>query len=657
MKRLLSLCLTLGIAMLAALPLTPVPETKATSLEYHNAGSLKLAVSNMGVNRDLTYPPQTGDKLLYQGGIWISGKLQRRDEEGRKIFWLAQNPSAESSGTTFEGAPDWNPSLKAVIDTLTSVCCDGDLDIYELLPAYNFYAGTQPQYVDYNEQDRVLKSILGFPAPREFAWPDPLGTYCFTAPQPTEFASPGFETFTAYFYDFCPLGVVGDRDLGTHREMSIHYPLGLAIQQESYSWNLQNHDRMIVFKITLHNTSLQDTIFDLALGEFVDADIYPAGQADLGVVEDISGYVSGYEFAYSRDASGDGGLSPNWVGHKLILPGFAGNRACWSWNTWYGPIDFHPRNFDYPPRCTANEKYWLMTGRNPRGGEYSPYSSLRSEEEGVHVVEEPTWGDTRFLNALYGNQPGEDDPNPDERLNLAPGASLSYYSVYFAGNGLAEMQNLSQNIDAFIAGGLEIGPSTGLTCIPYLMDLQVVDGQVARLDWHSYTDPHHFELKYKPFDAPASEWAVRKLPGPCRSVWLWELDPGIWYQIKIAAVYEPGEVYLESKTLLTSLGQASEPRYEVPPVSLSLENFPNPFAEKTMIRFSVAAAGPAKLLIVNSKGQLVRELFDSSASPGTFLQLWDGHDANAAVCASGIYFLRLDSGGGSLVRKIALIRD
>ena len=148
------------------------------------------------------------------------------------------------------------------------------------------------------------------------------------------------------------------------------------------------------------------------------------------------------------------------------------------------------------------------------------------------------------------------------------------------------------------------------------------------------------------------------MPAQSRSVWIWDLDPALWYQVKLAAVYKPGpnEVYLESETLLTSLSLGSEPAHEVPPVDLSLASFPNPFREKTLVRFSVMATGPARLKVFNAKGQLVRELFDEHVSRGTFNKIWDGCDANGSKCSPGIYFLRLSSGGTSLQRKLALIR-
>ncbi|MBW6513659.1 MAG: T9SS type A sorting domain-containing protein [Candidatus Syntrophosphaera sp.] len=660
MKNLLTLILAVSCALLAALPADLESSFRALSNENHSAGNIRLQTSNYGNCRELFYPSQNEDQLLYVSSLWVSAKLQRRDAEGRRLFWLAQNPSADSSGTTHEGAPDWNPGLKAVLDTLTSVGFDGDMDLYELLPAHNpLLAGNAEAadlYNQYNARDLVLKSILGYPAPREFAFPDPLGNYCFSDPQPGSFATPGFETLSAYFYDFCPFGTVGDRDLGSSHALNTHYPLGLAIHRESYAWNLQNHDKMVIFKYTLINTSERDTLFDLAIAEYVDGDVIPGGMGIQGASDDVSGYVKGpgYEFAYTRDADGDGGLSPNWLAHKIVLPELAARRHCWYWRVGDGPGDSNPLSFNFAPRRTANEKHWLMTGRNPNPTKFQP---LRPEEEGMWEYEQPQPNDTRFLHTLYSSQPTEADPDPENRLHMTPGASFSFYSVLFVGDGIDDLKARSLAIENFLAGGLQIDPSADLTCIPYLSGFAALDGQVAKVDWHSYTDPARFEVIYKPFDAPAAEWRTQALPGSARSFHLWDLDPQIWYQVKVAAVYNPGpsEVYLESETLLASLDHPPEPSYQIPPFQLGLTAFPNPFRGRVLLSFTLKDPGQTSLKIYNLRGQMVRELIDEDLAAGQQARIWDGRDSNANPCAAGIYLLKLHSGSRSLTRKLILL--
>jgi hypothetical protein len=656
MKRLALVLILFCVTILGALPQEKGDDSKALSVETHTAGNLNLDVGNYGFCGDLIYPVTTGDKLLCQGGIWIGGKLRRRDDEGRLLFWLAQNPSADSSAITYEGAPDWHPWLKPVVDTLCSASIDGYFDVYELLPAHNPLACNNPYYFAYNSRDKVLKSILGYPAPREFEWPDTSGNYCFTDPQPEPSDSPGFETLTSFFYDFCPFGTPGDRDLGASHSMNHHYPLGIAIERSSHAWNLQNHDKMVVFEVTVYNTSEQDTIFDLALAEYVDSDIYPIGQESDGMDEDISGYVPGDEFAYTRDANGDNGLSQNYLAHKLILPGISGKRSCWSWRMTFGPGDLDARSLNYLPFRTANEKYWLMTGRNPR--EYACYS-LRPDDASEQI-EEPVWGDTRFLNTIYGSQPSVADPDPEGRLCLAPGASITYYSVYFIADSIDALKVRSQTIEDFIAGNMEIETTSGLTSIPYILGFDVTGDEVARVSWHSYTDPDHFEVMFKRFNAPASQWQRVTLPGDRREchLWYWMLGLGNCdyrdYELKVAAIYNPGanETYLESETILVNIHESQGGNYQTPPTVTDLDCYPNPFRNYAMARFAVNQAGPVRLAVYNIRGQKVRDLADMTVEPGTYSVLWNGRDDNGSNCGSGIYIMRLECGGTSLVKRI-----
>lgn len=655
MKRFLTLALVLLCGVLSALSLNPEEGERGLYLATHTSGNLTLDVSNQGTIENFTLA-NSGTSYLFKGASWVSGKRQRRDSVGRKLYWLVYPPTPENDYLTYEGAMNWTPSLVAVVDTLTSVGFDGDLDLYELLPAYNpLVTATippNPYYAQYNEQDIVLKSILGSPAPRPFAYPDLLGTYCFTIPQAGTFATPGFETLSGYYYDFCPFGTLGDRDYGANRTQSEHYPLGIALHRESYAWNLQNHNRMFILKTTIYNSSTLDTLFDLAISDYIDCDIKPSSWGPEGALDDVSGYVSGpgYEFAYSRDADGDGGLAPYLVGNKIILPGVNANHACWYWQVGDGPDDFYPRDMNYAPRRTANEKYWLTTGINP---DQNKYMYLGPQLD-IPQYEQPVPNDTRFLNTIYGDQPGTANPN---RLNLAPGANISYYSVLLFGTDLEDLKSRCSFATTFINSGLQIGDTTGLTCIPYLLPL-VYNPASFGLNWQSYTNPEHFEVKYKVYDAPASTWTAINLPGTARSHTLSGLDSNTWYQIKVASIYNPGpnEVYLESQTVLANLSYPTAADDPIQPPNLGLTNYPNPFNPSTSITFELKEAGFAQLTIYNTRGQLVRRLLQQNLPPGRQIQLWDGRDESGSGCGSGIYFLRLDTGRQSQTRKMLLLK-
>ena len=70
-------------------------------------------------------------------------------------------------------------------------------------------------------------------------------------------------------------------------------------------------------------------------------------------------------------------------------------------------------------------------------------------------------------------------------------------------------------------------------------------------------------------------------------------------------------------------------------------NYPNPFNQTTVIPFS-GGAGRMRLIVYNSLGQRIRDLFETTAAQaGSFRVRWDGLTDAGAPAASGVYFARL----------------
>ncbi len=642
------------LVCLAALALPVDADDKNLQAIYQEAGSLRMQISNLGYVEDLS-ELSLGNKFLYKGASWISAKRQRRDSLGRKLYWKVYPPTAVYDTLLYEGHPDWNPSLHPAIDSLTTVGFDGDMDLMEFLPAYNPLNSylTNPEIA---AQDLMLRSILGNPAPRPFVIPDPDGTYCFSIPQGGTFETPGFETLSGYYYDYCPFNYPGDRDWGSSRSASSHFPLGLAVHRESYAWPLQNHDRMIIIKNTMINTSTIDTLFDLAVAELVDADVGPISFGVEAAEDDVSGYIKGpgYEFAYTRDQDGDDGLSPHLLAHKLIIPQFTGNRQAWYWHVGQGPDDRNPHNLQ-PTNQTANEKYWLCTGRNPNSNSYQP---LRPDNPDILEYEQPAPNDTRFLSTLYGNIPTPQQPDPAGRLNLGPMQSLVYYSIYYTGDSIDDLKSRSQAIETFVASGFNLGDITGSTCIPYLFEPEAVYPDAINLRWQSYTNPGSFSVYIKEYDSPASSWTIMEVPGDYRSYVFADLDPTRWYEVKVGASFYPQgtEIYLESVLRMISINHALDNEDPVQPPDMQLSVFPNPFMQKASIHFQLKAPGKVSLEVYNLRGQKIHTLIQESMAGGEHLLHWDGCDEHGKPCSSGIYFLKLNHGGVVSASKMLLLK-
>ena len=92
-----------------------------------------------------------------------------------------------------------------------------------------------------------------------------------------------------------------------------------------------------------------------------------------------------------------------------------------------------------------------------------------------------------------------------------------------------------------------------------------------------------------------------------------------------------------------------------PPIApVLLQNFPNPFSDRTSIRFQVPAGSDAVLRIYDVAGRLIKDL---GLEPGPYGEaVWDGTDLTGNRVPSGIYFYRLQTDRGIRTRKMLFIK-
>ena len=87
------------------------------------------------------------------------------------------------------------------------------------------------------------------------------------------------------------------------------------------------------------------------------------------------------------------------------------------------------------------------------------------------------------------------------------------------------------------------------------------------------------------------------------------------------------------------------------------KNYPNPFNPKTIIKFEILNdENSISLLIYNSAGQIVKNLYMGFLNSGLYTLEWYGDDDHGMRLPSGLYFINLRSGRISLTDKILLIR-
>ena len=100
---------------------------------------------------------------------------------------------------------------------------------------------------------------------------------------------------------------------------------------------------------------------------------------------------------------------------------------------------------------------------------------------------------------------------------------------------------------------------------------------------------------------------------------------------------------------------------DVPPAAVPDKAFlgatvPEPFVDRTDVRFGLAQPGPVTLSVYSVEGRVIRELRAGQMGAGTFDASWDGRDAAGNAVTSGRYFLRLTTPEGTLTRNITLMR-
>ena len=83
---------------------------------------------------------------------------------------------------------------------------------------------------------------------------------------------------------------------------------------------------------------------------------------------------------------------------------------------------------------------------------------------------------------------------------------------------------------------------------------------------------------------------------------------------------------------------------------------PNPFVRSTRIQFATSARGHVSVCIFGLAGECVAELLSQVLDVGTYSLEWQGLGSDGRLVSAGIYFLRLDTPSGKLVRKITLLR-
>jgi hypothetical protein len=84
--------------------------------------------------------------------------------------------------------------------------------------------------------------------------------------------------------------------------------------------------------------------------------------------------------------------------------------------------------------------------------------------------------------------------------------------------------------------------------------------------------------------------------------------------------------------------------------------YPNPSGGDTSVDFFVESSGNVELTVYDVAGRLVRTLHTGALARGEHAANWDGRNAAGKLVPSGVYFLRLNTGGVVVSSRLVRIR-
>jgi poly(beta-D-mannuronate) lyase len=103
--------------------------------------------------------------------------------------------------------------------------------------------------------------------------------------------------------------------------------------------------------------------------------------------------------------------------------------------------------------------------------------------------------------------------------------------------------------------------------------------------------------------------------------------------------------------MITAVEASSKGTHTIPSTLVLDQNYPNPFNPATTIRFELPGASQIELRIFDMLGRPVATLVTGRVEGGPHVAVW-----NASNCPSGVYFLRLQSEGRVLTKKLTLVK-
>jgi hypothetical protein len=134
-------------------------------------------------------------------------------------------------------------------------------------------------------------------------------------------------------------------------------------------------------------------------------------------------------------------------------------------------------------------------------------------------------------------------------------------------------------------------------------------------------------------------------------------------------LYEPGTYYywLEIQDIdgivsyygsrsVTFGGNGNNGTPEIPLVTGIRSIYPNPFNPSATIMYELDQPANVTIEIFNNRGQIVRSFALGKKDTGYYRLVWDGTDNSGSACGTGIYFVKMQAGKETFLKKAALVK-
>jgi hypothetical protein len=94
----------------------------------------------------------------------------------------------------------------------------------------------------------------------------------------------------------------------------------------------------------------------------------------------------------------------------------------------------------------------------------------------------------------------------------------------------------------------------------------------------------------------------------------------------------------------------------VPGAMVLGHNWPNPFADMTVFRYDLPAAGKVDLAVYDLSGRKICTIHSGEQTAGVYMGRWNGRTTSNNPVSAGTYLIRLDTSQGSASRKVVVLR-